>query len=317
MASVLMTSDTGDPILAINNYHGLGTTAAFTSDVTSEWTKDFAGRQSYASFWKKLINCCIRDVEEYNSMDVSVTAEGNTAHILCRPNFYSDLPFEMNAICTDEDGNSVTVPLSSGPDYCWSTDIPLSHTGIYSLTVTTNLIDPDPNESSFDHTVTCTFASTYSKEYEFYNDTGTVDALISLTDAELISDTDKFYTGTLKQNAKQHSLTPLLLLLALLLFMADIAMRRFGMPAVLERFLGRLPQLLNRKKQKTTLGRKKNTPLKAGIEPKTNSTTIKDHKHLKKTAAKRQKKKQKTPELLDTSMLLTSRKPEKKTYTKK
>lgn len=312
MASVLMTSDTGDPILAINNYHGLGTTAAFTSDVTSEWTKDFAGRPSYASFWKKLINFCIRDIEEYNSMDVSVTAEGNTAHILCQPHFYSDLPFEINAICTDEDGNSVTVPLSSGPDYCWSADIPLSHTGIYSLTVTTNLIDPDPNESSFDHTVTCTFASTYSKEYEFYNDTGTLDALISLTDAELISDTDKFYTGTLKQNAKQHSLTPLLLLLALLLFMADIAMRRFGMPAALDYVLGRLLQFLNRNQQKSRPVKKKNTPLKADRKPKTNSTTVKNHKQLEKDTVKKQKEKQKKPELLDTSLLLTSRKPGKK-----
>lgn len=332
----LITSDTGDPILAVNNL-GLGTAVAFTSDVTNEWTKDFAGRDTYARFWKRLITYCIRQADTSDSMNLSVTAEGNTAHVSCTPyTRYAPAGFEIKAACTDEAGNSVTVPLSAGANNQWIADIPLAHTGIYSLTVTNTITDLADNTfpaSSHTDTATSTFASTYSREYELYRDDSTLDSLISLTDAEVISEAGEFYTGALKKTAKKQSLTPLFLLLALLLFIADIALRRFGIPEKLLRFFPKQPPFFLKRKQVME---------KKHILQTVSFNTSKNHRTITKPAPEKpeqpryntgdaniqtdtslqkgpdgmrkekQRKKQKTPELLDTSMLLTSRKPEKK-----
>ena len=56
LADVLLSSDSGDPILAVWQY-GLGKTAAFTSDVKNLWTGEYALWENYRHFgkmWSKL-----------------------------------------------------------------------------------------------------------------------------------------------------------------------------------------------------------------------------------------------------------------------
>lgn len=351
-SSELIKSDSEDPILAINN-DGLGVTAAFTTDVTNEWTKDYAGLDSYARFWKKLIKYCIRNIDNYDLSNLEVTAEGNTASISYVPSIIDMGTHEIQAICTDEDGNSRQFSLDPSSENTWRADIPLEHTGIYSLTLTdtitwttnTESFNSDGTQEKETNTMTTVrtsaFATTYSREYQLYDDGSTLDSLISLTNAEVISTPAEFYTGTLERNASSHSLTPLFLLLALLLFILDIAIRRFGIPKFLhsQRHWETIVSLLVSQRlkplqssaHKSEAGNSsqnidkdilKEPAASSAERPQTeqNKETSGMGQNSKKetrTKTKRQRLNQhieqkNTVELLDTSKLLTSRKPKKK-----
>ncbi len=312
----LIESDSHDPILAIRQL-GLGTTAAFTCDVTNEWTRDYAGLATYSQFWKDLINFCILKVNfNSNNENLSVNIENNVAHITYSDWYYYDhiIEREITAICTDEDGNSIEVPLSQSKSpetaYNYEADIPLESTSVYSLIVQdkgtygTSFMEVKGTEiptktTSFSESSSCIFANTYSMEYQLYDDNSTLDHLISSVNAERISSAKDFYTGKLINHTKKHTLTPYLLLFTLLLFMLDIYMRRFGIPNFLK-------NISYKKRRKGNQWIKKEKEKETKEERK--EETKEKRKLSKNKSSKKQKKKKITSELLDTSMLLSSKK---------
>ncbi len=316
-SSVLIESDSYDPILATRPF-GLGTTAAFTCDVTNEWTKDYAGLATYSQFWKNLINLCILEMD-FNSNDesLSIDTENNVAHITYTDwNYYSNIiEREIIATCTDEDGNSIEIPLSQSKDpetaQNYEADIPLESINVYSLTVqdkgtyapssikTKEGEEVPIGETPFSNFASCIFANTYSMEYQLYNDNSTLDHLISLTNAERISSAEDFYTGKLIHYTKKRTLTPYLLLFTLLLFMLDIYMRRFGIPNFLKNI-----SYKKRKKGSQWIKKEKEKETKEERKEEAKEKI----KLSKNKSSKKQKKKKITSELLDTSMLLSSKK---------
>lgn len=68
--AVLMDDKKESPILATWQY-GLGTTAAFTTDVVNEWTANYAQWEDYPAFWRGLIN---QTIGEQNHQGITVTA---------------------------------------------------------------------------------------------------------------------------------------------------------------------------------------------------------------------------------------------------
>lgn len=322
--SVLMESDTYDPILATRPL-GLGTTAAFTCDVTNEWTKDYAGLATYSQFWKNLINLCILEMDvNSNDENLSINTENNIAHITYMDwSYYNNNIIERNVIatCTDENGNSIEIPLSQSRNpetpQNYEADIPLESIGVYSLTVkdkgtysSSSFKTKEGEEipigvTSFSNVSSCIFANTYSMEYQLYNNNSTLDHLISLTNAEQISSAEDFYTGKLIHYTKKHTLTPYLLLLTLLLFMLDIYMRRFGIPNFLKNIS------YQRRKKGNQWITKGNMIIQHSIQKETSllKKEMKEEGELSKSeSSKKPKKKKTTSELLDTNMLLSSKK---------
>ena len=136
-------------------------------------------------------------------------------------------------------------------------------------------------------------------EYQLYDDNSTLDHLISSVNAERISSAKDFYTGKLINHTKKHTLTPYLLLFTLLLFMLDIYMRRFGIPNFLK-------NISYKKRRKGNQWIKKEKEKETKEERK--EETKEKRKLSKNKSSKKQKKKKITSELLDTSMLLSSKK---------
>ncbi|MEN0020138.1 MAG: VWA domain-containing protein, partial [Planctomycetota bacterium] len=58
-ARVLLATETGEPLLAVNNY-GLGATLAFTSDLTPRWGAEWIAWPGFGKFWAQAIRSLVR-----------------------------------------------------------------------------------------------------------------------------------------------------------------------------------------------------------------------------------------------------------------
>jgi len=56
---LLYALDTGDPLFAVSRY-GLGTGAAFTSDLTNRWSSQWLNWKKFGSFWSQVIRAVVR-----------------------------------------------------------------------------------------------------------------------------------------------------------------------------------------------------------------------------------------------------------------
>jgi len=254
-AAQLAGTPDGHPLFAVRNY-GLGLTAAFTSDVTNEWTQPLAGLDSYRDFWKNLIETCYSHTEHTNFGTLDIEAQNNYVDISYHVQLGDAQPYTLKAICTDENGSSFTVPLSyQEKDSTYNGEANLPNTGAYTVSIVEESTE-DSGNTTQNLLKTGAFASIYSKEYRLFDNNSTLDELIELTGAETLSlselsDTDNFYnteelySGDLAKTTSKHSLTTALLLCALTLFLIDIAVRRFGIPQGIKTALEKIQGLLH------------------------------------------------------------------------
>jgi uncharacterized membrane protein len=88
-AEVVLISDTRrveDPILAIWRY-GLGKTVAYTSDVDGRWSAKWIGWTSFSRFWSQVIRSCMRRDTTSAQLDISAhrTPEGGILEVELLP----------------------------------------------------------------------------------------------------------------------------------------------------------------------------------------------------------------------------------------
>lgn len=58
-ARVLLATETGDPLLAVNNF-GLGTSLAYTSDLTPKWGAEWLAWPGFGRFWAQTLRAMVR-----------------------------------------------------------------------------------------------------------------------------------------------------------------------------------------------------------------------------------------------------------------
>lgn len=62
LSRLVLTNDEQDPVLALSR-HGLGKTAAFTSDARSRWSSDWISWSGYSTFWSQLVRSISREAD--------------------------------------------------------------------------------------------------------------------------------------------------------------------------------------------------------------------------------------------------------------
>lgn len=77
---ILTTSETGDPLLAWWRY-GLGTTAAFSSDVQSRWAEEWLAWDGFSPFWAQVIRHCMKK-QESSGIVVDIRQSAGTAEVI-------------------------------------------------------------------------------------------------------------------------------------------------------------------------------------------------------------------------------------------
>lgn len=162
---VLMTPKTGDgeddnppdPVLAIWNY-GLGKSAAFTSDLSPNWGRDWVRWGGYKQFISQLVTEISRSSSN-SKLDLQTYRSGNQG-VVSVEDFHPDERFlDMRATVTLPDGTRKTVPMRQTSSRRYAADFPLEGRGLYQVWV--DAVGPDGVEHVLNG-----FSVPYSLEYQ-------------------------------------------------------------------------------------------------------------------------------------------------------
>lgn len=216
-SSVLISSEKDDPVLTVMQY-GLGHTVAWNSDVTNEWTAGFAGQEDYAQLWKRIIDYSVGNtVIGEDSVDV-VTAGGYTQIVYQAVD--DGQQTKVEAVYTDPEGNTKTAPLHATAPGNYEAKLETDVTGIYNLSV--RRVD----DGEIVNAVTTAAAVQYSDEYKFDVNTSVFTEFINRY-GTLLHAEDNFWNQRKSASREKYELTKWLILLAIIWFVMDVAMRRF------------------------------------------------------------------------------------------
>jgi len=122
-----------DPLLATWRF-GLGSTAAWTSDLGAAWAQDWLDWDKYRAFVKQLAQEVSR-VEQTNDLRLNTFAAGNNG-VISVEDFAKDEAFlEVAARVTGPRGDSLDVPLRQTGSRRYQGQFPLSGKGRYQIAV--------------------------------------------------------------------------------------------------------------------------------------------------------------------------------------
>lgn len=286
-ATEVLVSPKNDPVLAWWQY-GLGKTLVWTSDATAEWSGNFFAWDGNPQLWSNMLNLVTQELRVDGSY-AEVTQSADGAHVTYHTEDFGAAT-SVSATVTDVNGNPSIINLPATAPGVFEGDFEMTGTGVYSIAV---------NQYTGDELmggVTTAAIKKYSPEYVFdFNDKGNLlEDYTIRTGGTMIESPDMVFSSVLKTGKAMTDITTPLLVVALLLFVFDIAYRRFNVRLIPER----------KKKAPTSIPVKESvkSPVAEDIvtppEP-----VIKPAKVPKAPKAPKQPK-QEDKEVLDTSQLL-------------
>lgn len=216
-AMQLIASEKDDPVLTVMQY-GLGRTAAWNTDVTNEWTSGFAGLDDYVQLWKRVIDYSAGNAGIGDDTADVLTAGGRTS-ISYRAKDYGENT-RVEAVYTDPEGNTRTAELRATAPGQFEAKLDTDITGVYNLSV--RRIE----DGEIRNAVTTAAVVQYSDEYKFGTGTAEFTRFIEQY-GRMLKEDENFWQHRKSSARERYELAKWLILLAVLWFVLDIAMRRF------------------------------------------------------------------------------------------
>ncbi len=240
-ADVVLESDDEEPVLAVWQY-GLGRSAAWTSDMSGQWSSDWIASDEGLDIMRNLISYSMRSDILYD-IEVTGEASGGVSIVTAK------LPVNRNtagvsALIMTSDGTEYEADMSASLPGEYTCTIPTDEEGAYIITVTEKLTDGDSNAYNTG------FIIGYSKEYDTrnINDNGVIDELASYDGINVITSPDEVYSASLPDTFAKRDISVPLIILALIVLILDILLRRF--PEFTDRICLVLSKLKPKKKAK-------------------------------------------------------------------
>ena len=207
-----------DPILAYWQY-GLGKTVAWTTDATGEWTANYSGWENYQLLWHNILQYVTEDMGMEGAY-VSVDQKGSKAVINYSTEEF-DAGTKVKATIFDDEGNVKEITLDPSRPGEYSAEFETKSTGVYSINV-----QQEEDGKVVGSTNTAAIMQ-YSLEYRFYPNNTLLDDYASIIGASFTENPAEVFLNPPEFVKNRYSLTLILLLLAVVLFLCDIAIRRF------------------------------------------------------------------------------------------
>ena len=199
--------------------YGLGHTVAWNTDVTNTWTSGFANEEDYVQLWKRIIdysagNASLGD----DSLEVETSGEVTT--IRYKAQDYKERT-SVEAVYTDPDGQTHTVKLSARAPGEYEAKLDTDIPGIYNLSVRRS------DDGELKNAITTAAVAQYSDEYKFAADN---ESFLSFMNryGRVITPKDSFWKKLKTTSRAAYDLSKWLLILAIVWFLLDVAMRRFA-----------------------------------------------------------------------------------------
>jgi Mg-chelatase subunit ChlD len=205
-----------DPLLATWQ-RGLGRVSAWTSDATSRWLADWITWDGYVDFWGRVVSDVLPGGRE---TPPQVAISGGELMISFEA---GDVPLDAAGVATvrSPDGNVRVIPLqrTSGSEFAGTASV--SEAGAYWVAVSVD----DTGQTLMSGSSGA--VSSYSDEFAFREpDPGFADALAATTGGRVDPEPSAAFDRAPVTGKTHQSIWPWLAGLGLLLFLADVTLRR-------------------------------------------------------------------------------------------
>lgn len=210
-ASVALESEEGDPVLASWNY-GLGRTIAYTSG-SGAWSGDFQAWQKWPAFWNRSVSELLPSFDE---IPFTVARKQQGIYTVEDPTRKSAI-IEVAAV--DEEGNEI--PVQSEPVAPGKVEVTLdADPGLVFFSIS--------NENGEAYKTGLTIP--YGEEYRISEpDTALLGSIAERSGGQVLESLDESLRNIPYESGTSQPIRHLLLFIAMLLFFADITIRRFGL----------------------------------------------------------------------------------------
>jgi uncharacterized membrane protein len=216
-ADIVLKSPQGDPLLAAWQY-GLGRVVAWTSDAQGRWTAALLQWSSANRFLGDLVRYSV-PLSGDPALQVETQVQGDHTHLLVTSPSSSGDAVSVSAVTPDLSDTSLTLS-STGPGR-FEGDLRTDQVGSYLVHVT------DSVGGVVKHANTIGLVVPYSPEYRnLGTDTATLTAIARAGGGVLLPDVSTVFSLPVPPVHAVQPIGELLLVLAILLFPLDIALRR-------------------------------------------------------------------------------------------
>jgi uncharacterized membrane protein len=216
-ADVVLKSPQGDPLLATWQY-GLGRVMAWTSDAQGRWTAGLLQWPSAGQFFGDLVRSSLPQPGD-PSLQVETQVQGDHTHLLVTAPSLSGASVTVNAVTPDLAGAALALS-STGPGR-FEGDLATDQVGSYLLHVS------ESAGGVVRHTTTTGLVVPYSPEYrDLGTNSATLRAIAQAGGGVLLTDVTQAFKLPVPRVKAARPISEILLVLAILLFPIDIALRR-------------------------------------------------------------------------------------------
>ena len=221
-AQTVLVSPRDDPVLAQWQY-GLGRSVAWTSDSTGRWARGWLGWQGFAKFFSQLVSWTFPG-EETGGIEASFVTDGNWTKLRVESVAEDGSPrdFYSTAVAmTTPDLTSKAIGLAQVAPGVYEAPLGELDPGAYVIRVS----QTRPGSTPLGRTLGLV-APTPAEYRSLGTNEGFLATLRSATDGRAIATPGEVWRHDLRVNAATTDLWPALLILALLLWPLDVALRR-------------------------------------------------------------------------------------------
>ncbi len=226
-AEVPLVTHKEDPLLATWHY-GLGKSAAFTSDAKNRWAREWLGWGGYERFWTGVARWIRSDLDD-SGVDVVTEMNGNEGKILVTAteddgtsvNYQS-----FTATVVDPELKTQDVRLTQTGPGTYESDFEITDNGNYYINITRNETDAEGREEVAGVQLSGLSVS-YSPEYrDLQTNTFLLSQLKDGSLAPALLSPEQLFTENRLTQRRTEDFWEQFALLALLLWLLDVAMRR-------------------------------------------------------------------------------------------
>jgi uncharacterized membrane protein len=221
-ADVVLKSPQGDPLLATWQY-GLGRVVAWTSDAQGRWTAALLSWPSANRFFGDMVRYSLPQSSD-PALQVETQVQGDHTHLLVSSTGLSGEAVSVSAVTPDLTDTALTLS-STGPGR-FEGDLRTDQVGSYLLHIT------DTVGAAVKHASTIGLVVPYSPEYlSLGTDAATLVAIARAGGGALLTDASSVFNLPVPPVRAVQPIGELLLVLAILLFPIDVALRRLVLRA--------------------------------------------------------------------------------------
>ena len=226
-SEVILTSEAGDPLLSWWRY-GLGMSVAFTSDAKSRWAAEWLTWNGYNRFWAQVIRHCMRKSDSKGFV-VDVKRTGGKRRVTIdavnsEGQFLNKAETELTLINPQLESQQLKVQQTAPGRY--EAELDMADTGAWHLQMTQNVEGQTLYQQSRGIVVG------YSDELRLRTtDEETLQSIARTSGGEFNPNPTTAFDPVDGETASSATpLWPWLLIAALMLFVADVGLRRLEMP---------------------------------------------------------------------------------------